>query len=166
MNKNSYLFLLRYIAYAVAFYLLIDLNFFKELFHINSIYTNFATFLSHQNALLFGLDVTREANRLTLDNFTVVVVFGCSGLEALLIYSAGVFAYTAPLKLKAKWLLIGSAIMIILNSFRIVFLLVVGVYDRELFDLMHTYVTQSIMLFIAIIVFLYFVVKTNEHYKA
>jgi len=77
-----------------------------------------------------------------------------------------VFAYTAPLKLKAKWLLIGSAIMIILNSFRIVFLLVVGVYDRELFDLMHTYVTQSIMLFIAIVIFLYFVVKTNEHYKA
>jgi len=166
MRKSSYLFLLRYIAYAVAFYLFIDLAFFKELFHINSLYTNFATTVAHQSALLLGLDVAREANRLTLDGFTAVVMFGCSGLEALLIFWAGMFAYRAPLKLKTKWLLGGSAAMIALNNVRLVALLIVGTYDRALFDLMHIYITQSIMLFIAIVIFLYFVLKANEHANA
>ncbi len=165
MQKSSYIFLLRYGLYALALYLLIDLPYFKELFHINAIYTDFATYLSHKTALLLHLDVVREANRLTLDHFTVVILFGCSGLEALLIFYAGVFAYSAPLKLKALWLAIGTLILVVFNTLRIVFLLLVGVYDREFFDLMHTYVTQSIMLFIAIGLFLFFVIKANESAK-
>jgi exosortase/archaeosortase family protein len=165
MSKQQQLFIFRYIAFAVAFYLLIDLSFFKELFHINAIYTDFATYLSHKTALLLHLDVVREANRLTLDQFTIVVLFGCSGLEALLIFYAGVFAYSASLKLKALWLVLGTLILVVFNTLRIVFLLLFGVYDREFFDLMHIYVTQSIMLFVAIGLFLFFVIKANESAK-
>ncbi|MEA2099882.1 MAG: archaeosortase/exosortase family protein [Campylobacterota bacterium] len=115
---------------------------------INPIVTYFINMLGIE-AISVGIDIL-------LPSSTLQVIFGCNGLEALLIFIAGILAFKARLKDKLKYLGQGILLISIINIFRLVILAYVIEYHNYYFDLMHDYVTQDMMIFLAIILFLIF----------
>jgi exosortase/archaeosortase family protein len=107
------------------------------------------------NAIYIGIDIF-------LPTSTLKVLFGCNGLEAILIFTAGILAFKADLKYKLKYLLQGILFISTVNIFRLVILAYVLEVHSNYFSLMHDYVTQHIMIFLAILLFLIFTSNVKE----
>jgi len=103
-----------------------------------------------------GIEAIHSNINILLPSVTFKVLFGCNGLEALLIFSAGVIAFNTNLQYKLKYLIQGIAIISLINIFRVVILAYIVEYHNQYFNIMHDYITQDIMIFLAIILFLIF----------
>jgi len=105
---------------------------------------------------IIGIKATYIGIDILLPNNILKVLFGCNGLEAILIFVAGVVAFKAKLRYKLKYLLQGILLISVINIFRLVLLAYVIEVHSGYFHLMHDYVTQHIMVFLAILLFLIF----------
>ena len=76
--------------------------------------------------------------------------FGCNGLEAVMIYCVAVLTFPATWKKRFYGIILGFLVIQVLNLIRIVALAYAGVYHRELFDIVHLYVAQGVMIAVAL----------------
>jgi exosortase/archaeosortase family protein len=106
---------------------------------------------------VIGIEAIASGINIVLPSATFKVIFGCNGLEAILIFLAGVLAYKATLSYKGEWVLKGIVIISLLNLIRIVILAYTIEYHRSYFDFMHDYITQDVMIFISIILFFIYI---------
>ena len=117
-----------------------------------------ATFLIN----LIGIHAMASGIHIVLPNATFAVLFGCNGLEALLLYLAAVLAFKTFWSVKGRWIVLGSVFLVVINLLRLTLLAYVIEYHREYFTLMHDHVTQDIMIFFAMLVFFLFVRRAKE----
>jgi len=110
---------------------------------------------------LLGLKTSGQGSLLFLPNITFDVRFGCNGLEAVLIYAVAVISFPAKWFKKLIGIGIGFVIIQIINLLRIVGLAFSGVYYKEIFDLLHIYIAQGIMIAVALGVFLIYIYYLN-----
>jgi len=150
-------FLLFYALYILSFFILIEQSYFKSLLNINGYFSQIVTAISANIMMLFTT-VSYEGNYIHLSNGSLEVLFGCNGLESIILYIAAIFAYPATLREKGYGLLIGFMVINIINIFRIVSLGYVHLYHQSIFGVMHDYITQNIMI---VLVFVVFVVYLN-----
>ncbi|NIP39165.1 MAG: hypothetical protein GWO07_13630 [Candidatus Dadabacteria bacterium] len=106
---------------------------------------------------LIGLKTTGQGSLLFLPGITFDVRFGCNGLEAVLIYAVAVLSFPAKWLKKLIGIGIGFVVIQVINMLRIVGLAFSGVYYREIFDLLHVYIAQGIMIAVALGVFLIYI---------
>jgi len=104
-----------------------------------------------------GLESSGKGSLLFLPNITFDVRFGCNGLEAVLIYAVAVISFPAKWFKKLMGIGAGLVIIQIINLLRIVGLAFSGVYYKEIFDLLHIYIAQGIMIAVALGVFLIYI---------
>ena len=111
-----------------------------------------------------GIEAMHMGIDIILPTSILKVLFGCNGLEAILIFIAGVLAFKADTKYKLKYLIQGILLISVINIFRLVLLAYVLEVHGNYFNLMHDYATQHVMVFIAIMLFLIFTsnVKSTE----
>ena len=93
---------------------------------------------------------TLRGNVVTFDGFGVAIILECVGLFEMLIYSACVLAFPAPLRARLAGIGLGCLVIYAFNVLRIGMLLWVGRYWNEYFDFFHIYFWQATL--IAIIV--------------
>jgi exosortase/archaeosortase family protein len=74
------------------------------------------------------------------------VAKGCDGLVASMIYFAAVMAFPSTFRRKAIGLLMGFVAIQILNQARIIALFLTLIYLPNVFEDMHVYVTQSLVI--------------------
>jgi archaeosortase B (VPXXXP-CTERM-specific) len=91
------------------------------------------------------LTTQREAI-VTLDGFAVLVIIECVGLLEMVIYSACVLAFPAPVRAKLWGIPLGCAAIFGFNVLRIATLLVVGRHWSEYFDFFHIYFWQATLI--------------------
>lgn len=91
-------------------------------------------------------------------NFRLKIDRGCEGVEGIFILIAAILAYPAGTGSKIKGLFGGILIVYCFNIARIVGLYYILKYKPDLFDMMHMYVGQTIIIIIAV---LYFIVWLN-----
>jgi exosortase family protein XrtM len=149
-------FLLLYFLYISLFFLLVDFKPVREFLQIERVYNIFITALSAKMIEIIQIPVDYDLNILHLANADMVIKFGCNGLEAILIFIAGVLAYPSSFKSKIIGIVIGVLIIEAINILRIAFLAYVINNYPKFFDIMHSYVTQSIMIILAFIIFLFY----------
>lgn len=89
---------------------------------------------------------TLRGNLVTLDGFAVSIIIECVGLLEMLIYSACVLAFPAPLKTRALGVLLGCSTIFLFNLLRIATLLIVGKYWGDYFDFFHVYFWQATLI--------------------
>ncbi len=167
-NSNITRFVVLYIAYMLLAFMLIEYESMKNLLQLDYFYTGSVVWLSTHLISLFGIDVTASGPFLHLNSAIMEVKFGCNGLEAILLYCAAVLAFPAPWKKRLLGVVVGSTLLQIFNLFRIALLAWVLEYQRDIFEVMHEYITQSIMIAIAFVVFLFYLqyVQRETHTTA
>jgi len=95
---------------------------------------------------LFTSLSARHDHLVTYDGFTVAVVVECVGVLEMLIYSACVLAFPAPVRTRALGVVLGCIAIFVFNLLRIMALLVVGKHWHEAFDFFHLYFWQATLI--------------------
>ncbi|HIF92635.1 MAG: hypothetical protein ABGX04_00880 [Myxococcales bacterium] len=116
----------------------------------------------HQFISLFTPLTTQRHALVTLDGFAVSIIIECVGLLEMVIYSACVLAFPAPIRAKAWGIPLGCFAIFSFNVLRIATLLVVGRHWKEYFDFFHIYFWQATLI-VMIVSVLYGWIKLFVH---
>jgi len=98
----------------------------------------------------FGEPAASAGTRITSPAFTVDVKNGCNGVEAMLILFAAVLAFPAPWRSRLAALVAGTVALQALNLVRVVSLFWLGVHRRDVFEMFHTAVWQTLLILAAV----------------
>jgi exosortase/archaeosortase family protein len=161
-NNDIKKFIILYVLYMIIAFVLIEYESIKELLQLDRIYTGSVVWLSTHLIELIGIGVTSSGPFLHLHSAVMEVKFGCNGLEAILLFCAAVLAYPASWKQRVYGIVLGSTLLQFFNLLRIALLAWVLEFHRDIFDVMHEYITQSIMIVIAFVVFLIYLQYVNN----
>lgn len=143
-------FIITYVVLMGAFFLLIGLKPVQEVFDINNGYSNAIVFVTAKILILLGVSTTVQGSIMHLPSISLDVEFGCNGLEAVMIYTVAVLTFPASWRNRLIGIVAGFLVIQVLNLIRIVALAYAGVYHRELFDVIHLYVAQGVMIAVAL----------------
>ena len=88
---------------------------------------------------------------------TVVVMRGCEGVEVMLLLIAAVIAFPASIRYKIYGIIAGILIIYIFNLLRIAGLYYTIRYRPDLFDMMHIYAGQTVIIILFLILFIFWV---------
>ncbi|MCD6163432.1 MAG: exosortase H [candidate division Zixibacteria bacterium] len=128
-------------------------------FHIKAVhhavvvpFTEFVAICSSllMNALGAGAQVTD--NNLFTVNFRINVVDGCNGIYATAILISGVIAYPSKIIHRLYGILLGTFAIFVLNLIRVISLFYLGQYFPDIFQEVHVYVWQPIIILWAIFI--------------
>lgn len=92
----------------------------------------------------FG-DVVVRGNKLAFDGFWVQVVEACNGVLPTTIYLAAVFAFPTTWTARFWGAAIGIPSIFVFNLIRVVSLLILGAYWPSVFEQVHIYVWQTLV---------------------
>lgn len=112
--------------------------------------------LSVAIAKLFDPNVAASGVTLysTANGFSVTILAGCNGLEAMIVLFAGIVAYPAPWKHRIAGIAIGTLAIQALNLVRIVSLFYIGQWSQAVFDWAHLYGWQVLIMLDVLVVWL------------
>ena len=88
------------------------------------------------------------------NGFSVTILSGCNGLEAMIVLLAAIVAYPAPWKLRFAGLAAGVLAVQSLNIVRIVSLFYIGQWSLGVFEWAHLYAWQALIMLDVLIVWL------------
>ena len=98
---------------------------------------------------MLGQHTTTSGTTIRSAEFGVDVKNGCNAVEAVAFLAAAILAFEAPIAFRIGGAIIGSIVLEVLNVIRIVTLFLLGRYHRNLFDMFHLAVWQSVMFGVA-----------------
>jgi len=90
----------------------------------------------------------------TTNGFSVTILAGCNGLEAMIVLIAAILAYPAPWKHRVGGIVAGVAAIQVLNLVRIVSLFYIGQWSLKVFEWAHLYGWQVLIMLDVLIVWL------------
>ncbi len=90
----------------------------------------------------------------TTNGFSVTILAGCNGLEAMIVLLAAILAYPAPWKHRLAGIAAGVAAIQVLNIVRIVSLFYIGQWSPRVFEWAHLYGWQVLIMLDVLIVWL------------
>jgi exosortase H (IPTLxxWG-CTERM-specific) len=114
--------------------------------------------------LLRGLEggVDTEGTVMRSARFALDVRNGCNGVEATILLIAAIFAFPATLRSRLIGLTLASIAIELLNIVRLSSLFWLGEHYRQVFDLFHVAVWQSLIILAAISMFVLWSLKFAE----
>ena len=146
-------FALTYLVLMGAFFVVIGFDPILKLMDVNGLYTQAIVWTTAKILSLLGIASTCRGSIIELFSISLDVKFGCNGLEAVMIYSVAVIAFPASWKKKLIGIVAGFVVIQIVNILRIVGLAYSGIHARNLFEYIHTYIAQGMMIAISLGVF-------------
>jgi exosortase/archaeosortase family protein len=156
-------FVITYLVLVGAFYFLIWYVPMHKVLDVNGVYTKGVVVAVSKLLGIIGAPCTYEGSIINLPSISLDVKFGCNGLEAVMIYSVAVIAFPAAWKKRLLGLFAGFVILQIVNVLRIVALAFSALHYRNLFEYIHVYIAQGIMIAVALgVFFLYLNYLKNE----
>jgi exosortase/archaeosortase family protein len=146
--------------FVVTYFVLMGIFFFlmgfapiQKYFDVNDLYSKAIVFVTHHILALFQVQSSYYGSVISLPGISLQVLFGCNGLEAVMIYAIAILAFPAPWKKKLLGIIGGFVVLQIINIVRIVGLAYAAAHYRSLFKILHIYVAQGVMIAIALGVF-------------
>jgi len=137
-----------------------------DIINVGKVYNHFVVVTLSKMLNAIGLHCTFQCSIRMLPTLSLDVKFGCNGLEAVMIYSIAVMAYPAGWKKKLLGIIAGFFVIQIANFLRMVMLVYSGVHLRNLFDYIHIYIAQGIMIALALGIFFIYLNYANAQKKA
>ncbi|MCP4569727.1 MAG: exosortase H [FCB group bacterium] len=110
----------------------------------------FNNFLAWSSGAVLGLlgtdNISVSGTQVVAPGMGLNIAEGCNGIYALSIIIAGVMAFPARIKQKLIGLALAIAVIMILNYIRILTLWYFGIYSDFLFNTMHLYVWEFVII--------------------
>lgn len=105
---------------------------------------------------MFDAHVIAEGNviRSTTNGFAIAIERGCNGIEAMIVLTAAVLAFPAPIRHKLIGLAVGFIAIQALNVVRIISLFYLGQWNMTAFEWFHLYIWQALIILDALVVWL------------
>jgi exosortase H (IPTLxxWG-CTERM-specific) len=147
-------FLVIYIVLMGIFWFLIGYKPVQNIVNINGRYTDFIIYVTVKLLGLAGNPATVHGTVISLPSTSVEVVFGCNGLEAVLIYSIAVLSFPSAWKHKLLGIVFGFIMIQFINIIRILVVIYVADKFQRIFELVHVYLAQGLMIAVSLGVFL------------
>jgi exosortase/archaeosortase family protein len=113
---------------------------------------------------LTGRGVTVNDLVVTSPQFSFKIVDLCTAIMPMMIFTAAVLAFPSRLKEKSMGLIIGLFGIFIINQIRLVSLFYIGIYVPGIFETAHLLIWQSLMILVAIGLWLIWVYKYVRSY--
>ena len=104
---------------------------------------------------ILSLKATVSGTMLRIDGFAAQIDDVCTGIFVVAIYLSAVLAYPSRPGEKLKGFLLGASAILVLNMIRVVSLMYIGRYFPALFEAAHLLVWQSLIIFSALLVWIY-----------
>jgi exosortase H (IPTLxxWG-CTERM-specific) len=146
-------FLITYLMLIVAFFFFAWFKPIHKIIDVNDVYTQSVVVATSKVLALLGISSASQGSIITLPGLSLDVKFGCNGLEAVMIYSIAVLAYPAHWKKKIVGIAAGFLLLQAANILRIVLLVYSGIHLKNLFEYIHIYIAQGIMIVLSLILF-------------
>lgn len=134
----------------IFFFLLLDSSFiFKK---VMEPFLGFVAFCSSKVLNIFGSWTFASGPYLRSSDFEVRVIYGCDGAFETAILLSAIIAYPSRIREKLLGMLIGIPALFALNQFRVISLFLLGTKYPTVFEEVHVYVWQPIVIVFAILV--------------
>lgn len=104
---------------------------------------------------LLSLKATTSGTVLAVEGFAARIDDVCTGIFVVAIYLSAVLAYPSRPKEKLKGLLLGASAILGANLVRVVSLMFIGRYFPSFFETAHLLIWQSVIIFFALLVWIY-----------
>jgi exosortase H (IPTLxxWG-CTERM-specific) len=98
---------------------------------------------------LFGAGATAVGTQVSSGQFTIDIATGCDGVEASSLFVAGVLAFPTQWRARMIGLALGIPAIHGINLLRLVGLYYAGVYFPSLFEELHVYVAQTVVILLS-----------------
>ncbi|MGB8657580.1 MAG: exosortase H [Candidatus Zixiibacteriota bacterium] len=115
-------------------------------------FTTSVAFVSSKILNIFGSWTYVSGTNLSCKDFGINVVYGCNGVFATAILLSGIIAYPSRIKQKLIGILIGIPAIFAINQVRVISLFLLGRKYPDIFEEVHVYVWQPIVIIFAILV--------------
>jgi exosortase/archaeosortase family protein len=157
-------FALTYILLMGAFFSVIGFVPLQRIFDVNGWYTNAVVWATSQVLKTASIPAACEGSIIRLPSIALDVRFGCNGLEAVMIYAIAIIAFPSSWRKKLIGIASGFLVLQVINVLRIAGLAFAGVHFPALFEILHIYVAQGIMIAVALGIFFVYLsyIKSNE----
>jgi len=104
---------------------------------------------------LLSMKATRTGTLLSIEGFAAQIDDVCTGIFVVAIYLSAVLAYPSGAAQKLKGFLLGTSAILVLNLIRVISLMYIGRYIPDFFETAHLLVWQSLIIFSALLVWIY-----------
>jgi exosortase H (IPTLxxWG-CTERM-specific) len=164
-NLSISRFVIIYLVLMGIFFLLLWVKPIQNFIDVNGFYTRHVVSATTKILGIIGIPCTQQGSIIALPSIALDVKFGCNGLEAVMIYSVAILAYPADWKKKLVGIVSGFFFLQIVNLLRIVFLAYSGIHFKSIFEYIHIYVAQGIMIVISLGIFFVYLnyAKNSAH---
>jgi exosortase H (IPTLxxWG-CTERM-specific) len=146
-------FAITYIALMGAFFFLIGFSPLQKVIDLNGLYTGGVVFVTSRVLGIVGIPCTYQGSIIQLPSISLDIKFGCNGLEAVMIYSIAVIAFPSSWRKKLLGIISGFIIIQVVNILRIAGLAYSGIHFKNLFEYIHIYIAQGMMVALSLGVF-------------
>ena len=134
----------------VFFFALLANSFFFK--NVMEPFTAFIAFCSSMILNVFGSWTSVSGTNLSSSDFGINVVYGCNGAFATAILLSGIVAYPSRIREKLTGMLIGIPAIFAINQLRVISLFLLGRKYPTVFEEVHVYVWQPIIIIFAMFV--------------
>lgn len=120
----------------------------------------YTTFVAHEAAFVLnwlGENARVEGQILSSPRFAVQIYNGCNGLEAILVFVAGVLAFPAPWLRRLAGVVLGLLAIQVVNTVRVVSLFYIGIFKPQWFAVSHVFIWQSLIILVGVVLWLVWV---------
>jgi exosortase H (IPTLxxWG-CTERM-specific) len=159
-------FAVTYLALMGSFFLLIGLKPVQNVIDLNGLYTKGVVILTSKILEVLTIPSTYQGSVIKLPSIALDVRFGCNGLEAVMIYSVAVIAFPASWKDKLMGILGGFLVIQVINILRISLLAYSAIHFKDLFEYIHIYIAQGMMIAVSLGVFFIYLNYAKTSQKA
>ncbi len=146
-------FAVTYLVLMGSFFLLITHKPVQNVIDLNGLYTKGVVILTSKILEVLTIPSTYQGSVIKLPSIALDVRFGCNGLEAVMIYSVAVITFPASWKDKLMGILGGFLVIQVINILRISLLAYSAIHFKDLFEYIHIYIAQGIMIAVSLGVF-------------
>jgi len=155
-------FAITYLVLMSLFFLLIAWKPIQNVIDLNGLYTKAIVSITAKILEIMGILCTSQGSVITISGTSLDIKFGCNGLEAVMIYSVGIISFPATWKKKFLGIVAGFIVIQIINIIRIVVLAYSSIYFKTLFEYIHIYIAQGMMIAIALGIYLLWIGYAKE----
>jgi exosortase H (IPTLxxWG-CTERM-specific) len=161
-NPGIRRFLITYLALIIVFFFFTSFKPVLKIIDVNGFFTQFVVIVASKILCAVHDQCVANGSVITLPALSLDVGAACSGLDAVMMYSVAILAYPARWKKRFIGIAAGFLIIQTANMLRIVALSYIGIYMKGIFEFIHIYIAQGIMIALALGIFLVYLNYANK----